>query len=347
MALLELPPELLLQIFDDVGSAYFRSDLSRLTVSKQWSKYAHTTCFQNFYVDQKTLRSMVVSRYARVSVPLMENSIETVKLALDGFQDWKLDPQKILADWDSDSGLVLRAAWTAELDSDLVYLTNILKQAPKLRKIVIVATCEFCLSSPFLDRRDYLGLSTVRSLLSSASNLTSLELDLCGTRLTSPPLSQKHDEASFHICTSIAALLTQLRSLRLRMRTICPSVLKPRNKGVEIRLNKALVNLSLLEDFTPATHATRCGASPSSFLQLIADMEEQAQELVEQMKAREMIRILTHTLPTLQRQAFDALSGQRLNLGEDANWDDEGTIIEIKAESESDQLSDLSSDDDE
>ncbi|KAK0747294.1 hypothetical protein B0T21DRAFT_343089 [Apiosordaria backusii] len=57
MSLLKLPPEILVQIFDHVGSSYFRSDLSRLAVCKQWSGKQHCTALGSPFQYQPLITS--------------------------------------------------------------------------------------------------------------------------------------------------------------------------------------------------------------------------------------------------------------------------------------------------
>ncbi|KAK4644031.1 hypothetical protein QC761_0048410 [Podospora bellae-mahoneyi] len=352
MALLKLPPETLIQIFDHVGSSYFRSDLSRLTVCKQWSEYAHTTCFQDLYVTQKTLRRLLSSPYVESSLRLVKNSVETLDLILKGFEDWDSiplsghDPQAVNV-WNGAHGHAVRATWTTELNNDLLYLAAIIQQSRRLRILRIQATSELHPLLRFLERRDYLFLSTIRAFL-LVSNLTSLELDLCGTRLI-PHQSQERGEG-IHVCTSIAALLTTLRRLRLRMRSICADVLRPPQHCTDLKLNEMLINLSLSNESpvtTSAAHATCCGSSTGGFLQLKADMEKQAQVLVAQMAAPKIVRILAHALPRIEMRAFDVLTGRNVALSEGAEWDDEGEVIEDQVSDDESEISDLSSDDDE
>jgi hypothetical protein len=356
MPLLQLPPETLIQIFDYVGSSYFRSDLSRLTVCKQWSKFANNACFGDFYVTQKTLRRLLSSPYVESSLSLVKDSVETLNLDLEGFEDWdsiplsRHDSQAVnvlnVSTWNGAHGRAVRAAWTTELNNNLLYLATIIKQSRKLRILRIQATIELHPLLRLLERRDYLFQSTIRAFL-SASNSTSLELDLCGTRLI-PHQSQEHGEG-FHVCTSIAALLTTLRRLRLRMRSICADVLKPLQHSANLRLNEVLINLSLSNESpltTSAVHATCCGSSPGGFLQLKADMEKQAQVLVAQMAAPKIVRILTHALPSIEMRAFDVLTGRNFTLSEGAEWDDDGEAIEDEVSDEESEISDLSSDDD-
>lgn len=351
MPFLQLSPEILIQIFDYIGSSYFRSDLSRLTVCKQWSKFAYTACFQDFYVTQKTLRRLLSSPYVELSLPLVKDSVGTLDLDLKGFEDWDSIPVSqhdsravnVLNVWNGAHGRAVRAAWTRELNNDLFYLANIIKQSRKLRILRIQATSELHPLLHLLERRDYLFGSTVRAFL-SASNIASLELDLCGTQLI-PHQSQEHGEG-FHVCTTIAALLTTLRRLRLRMRSICADILKPQQYSTNLRLNEILINLSLSNESplsTSAVHATCCSSS-GGLVQLKADIEKQAQDLIAQMAAPKIVRILTHTLPSIKMRAFDVLTGRNITLSEGAEWDDDGEAIEDEVSDEESEISDLSSD---
>lgn len=356
MSLLQLPPELLIQIFDHVGSSYFRSDLSRLTVCKQWIKFAYTTCFRDFYVTQKTLRRLLSSPYMESSLLLVTGSAEALKLDLKGYEDWDSTPLPAqdsqaanvldVSAWDGSYGYAVRTAWTTELNDDLFYLATIMRQSPKLRTLRVQATSELQPTHHFLERRDYLFQSTIRAFL-SANNLTSLELDLCGTRLIQD-VNQDHKEG-FHICTSIAALLTTLRRLRLRMRSICADSLKPHQGSTKLPLSEILINLSLSNESTlttSAAHATCCLSSIWSFLELKADIEKQTQALVAQMAAPKMVRILTHSYPRFDMRAFDVLTGRNIILSEGAEWNDEGQEEEEDLESDKEsEISSLSDDD--
>lgn len=131
------------------------------------------------------------------------------------------------------------------------------------------------------------------------------------------------------------------------MRSICAEALKPRQHSTHLRLSEVLVNLSLSNESpltTSATHATRCGsAAPGGFLQLKADMEEQARVLAAQMAAPEIVRVLTHALPSMEMRAFDVLTGGNVRLSEGAGWDDDGEPVEDDVSDEESEISDLSS----
>jgi hypothetical protein len=344
MPLLQLPAEVLIQIFDHVGSSYFRSDLSRLRVCRQWSKLAHTACFQDFLVNQNTLRRLMSSPYIETTLPLIGDSVEALELNFKGYDNWDftlLGQTNLVSTWDEPLGRELREAWTIELDNHLSRLATTIKQSRRLHTICIQAVDEkhpslfwpsFEVRSHNLDRRDYLSLSTIRTFL-SAKNLSSLDLDLCGTGLTTSQLEHQEHGAETHVCTSIAALLTTLRRLRLRIRTICPDVLKSQQHSTNLRLDDVIINLSVQNDSvegpgssTPAGH---CFPSLGRSFQLREDMEKQAQVLVTQLAAPKIVRILMYRVhPKWRRKmfAFDALTTHTVMLMWREEWDDNGEI---------------------
>lgn len=137
MSLLQLPPEILIHIFDYFGSSYSRSDLLRPIVCKQWSKFAHTACFRDSYVTQKTLRRLMSSPYVELSLPLVEDSVEILDLDLKGFEDWDSIPLSQhdsqvenvpnVSTWNGAHGRAVRAAWTTKLNNDLLHLATIIR----------------------------------------------------------------------------------------------------------------------------------------------------------------------------------------------------------------------------
>ncbi|KAH7115210.1 hypothetical protein B0J11DRAFT_510808 [Dendryphion nanum] len=346
MSLLQLPPETLTQIFDDIGSSYFRSDLSRLTVCKQWSKFAHTACYRDSYFTQKTLKRLRSSPYTDSSLSLVKDSMETLDLNLndiEGCDSIRLLSSKLRVMNDPVVPLAICSDWRRDLNDDLSYFATIIEQSRKLRILRIQANNELHLAYCFQMHNNYLFSPTLRGFLST-SNLTSLELDICGTELV-PYQFQEHSEG-LHVCTSIAVPLTTLRRLRLRMRSICSDVLKPRQNNTNLRLNEVLINLSLFNSpplTTLAVHATCCDLSPGGIVQLKGEMEKQAQLLVTHMAAPKIVRILTHALPSFRKQAFDVLTGKVIKLSKGAEWDDDGEAMEDDISEEESDISSLSS----
>ncbi|KAI0003583.1 hypothetical protein F4779DRAFT_601457 [Xylariaceae sp. FL0662B] len=346
MPLLRLPPEILMQVMGYVGSSYFRQDSGRLTVCKQWFIFACIACFKDLQLSQQTLRRLMSSQDVEGSLLLVKDNLAILDLELKGFEDWISipEPQSYPQDadtldasfWDGDLGRLVLADWTTVLDSDLAQLAVTVKKSPSLRMMRIRASSERHPLFPHLPRRDYLSLSTIGVLL-SVENLTVLELDLCGTRLV--PRQEHGDD--FHICTSISALLTTLRRLRLRMRSICADVLRPQRDDTSLRLSEVLINLSLSNESpmtTSAAHSIRCGSTGGGFYQLKEDIEKQAEALATRMVSPKTIRILTHSLPQIEMQSLDILTGKCMILTNDKAWEDDGKTVEDDSDSESEIL---------
>jgi len=346
MSLLQLPPEIVIRIFEFVGSSYFREDLSRLTVSQQWNKFAQPACYGDLNVTQRTLKRLLRSPHVASSLDVIKKSVRVLHLRLTGFEDWDGDLHAIDAaspiSWRSNSALQLREMWSEGLGGDLHELATTIRQSPRLRVLRIQATTEMH-PRDNLPRREYLAPSTLCDLL-SVSNLTVLDLDLCGS-----PSRSRGDQVlgqEFHICSSIAKHLTTLQRLRLRVRRLCPDALKPQENSSNLRLNEVLVNLSLAGEspgITAATHASPCSLMGG----LVSTLEEQAKLLVAQMEAPRIVRILTHTLPSFKMHALDILTGKTLVLNEGADWDDDGEAMKDESSDEESEIPDLSSDDDE
>lgn len=72
----------------------------------------------------------------------------------------------------------------------------------------------------FLDSFSFLRSHTVFTLLSARAPLTVLELDFLASNLL-----PDDDGKDYHVCTAIAAHLSTLEVLKLRMRSLCPAAL--------------------------------------------------------------------------------------------------------------------------
>lgn len=192
----------------------------------------------------------------------------------------------------------------------------------------------YCFTEPL---RDFPPLQTMHAFL-SAANLSMLVLDLPGGCAN---LSEQQS-SDRHLCPAIGAVLGTLRTIHLRMRSICPIVLQPQQSNNNLLLRTVVINLSLNADLpgtTSAAHSTRCGSQAGGVLQLNADMQRQAEALATRMSSPKIVRILTHSLPQFQTQSLDVLTGRTMILDEDMAWDEDGEAIEDVSEPESDSSS--------
>ena len=183
MSLLQLPPELLVQIFNEVGSSYFRSDLSRLTICRRWSRFALTACFRSLYVNNKTLRRLQSSPYMEAGLDLIQESTEVLILELVGFEDLysSQSAQHNISGATNvphaTRGTVKRRIWGAELNNILLRLSSIMKQSPRLRTLRIhVCPGSHSYSRGFLGSQEHFFEPTIHGC-APYRNLTSLELD--------------------------------------------------------------------------------------------------------------------------------------------------------------------------
>ncbi|ATY64781.1 hypothetical protein A9K55_005378 [Cordyceps militaris] len=335
MPLLQLPPEILRFIFEQIGSSFFRQDLNRLTICKQWSEFALPECQRRAVLSDESLKRLFDSQVPERLATLRSNcKVLGLYLGGDSSRSLSLPTQThTRTSSNQDTSEALRdssqqdtVASSQRLDNYLVQLALLAHKSPMLRSLCIQARG----FPPGLhtSQGDYLSLPTMRSLLSVA-NLSVLLLDLTVNFFD----SADYTEASCELCPTIGTLLGRLQVLQVRVRTICPDALKPRSQGYKLRLNKLVVNLSLTTNVawqTSATHSRRCGSS-GGILQLKTDMQEQAESLVPRMTTPEMLRIVTHSLPAIETRALDVLTGKIMILDDDVAWDQDGRSLEEPA----------------
>lgn len=341
MPLLHLPPETLKQIFDYVGSSFFHENTSRLTVCKRWFEFARVACYQNVTFSPETLRTFMSSEILKRPGPFRDN-LETLTLNLGVHQApvHAAGPSRLTRKDTLYSTVQHRPVrdgrdqtWRESLDKDLQQLASIIQLSRRLH-FLHIQTYGSPKPDPLDGPEDYLPLCSIQATL-SVENLKTLVLDLPGGVLT----PSEDQEENSHICPTIGALLHKLHYLRLRMRSICPEVLKPRDSRENLHLRGAVINLSLkmgVPGITSAAHSKRCGPLAGGLLQLKADMQEQAEALGASMASPKLIRILTHTLVQLEIESLDVLNGKRMILEDSMQWDEDGSTIEEDSHTESD-----------
>ncbi|KAF5625039.1 hypothetical protein F52700_9414 [Fusarium sp. NRRL 52700] len=329
MPLLGLPPEILGQIFDQLDSSFFQEDLSRLTVCKKWLDFALSACFKrvtlSYENSYEALRRLATSTAAKQSSSL-EGHLQTLTLDIKGYQHGfstrspqenalptSPSPAPYIYPWDNSV-----KSWRETLDNGLARLAIIAHRSPELQTLRLRASSS-SLEFPLFPPGGYLSLSTIRALL-SVENLSVLVLDLSGTRLNSA--GQQMGEP--HICPFIGALLPTLQTLHLRMRSICPDVLKPQDLDRKLRLSTVAINLSM-DSEVPADHSVPCAHLAGGLIQLKAEIQEHAEVLVTRMESPKTVRILTQTFH--ETRSLDALTGKIMKLEADAAWDEDGEIV--------------------
>ena len=319
MALLHLPPELLGLIFDELGSSFFHEDLGRLTVCKLWLEFALPTYLKWLRLTQMTLQSLMTS-WVMKRPSLLHNQLETLDLDLRGvrpyFQEWTLKAGIVV-----DITRLFEDAREAA-PKNLEQLAMITQKSHRLHTLRMRVE-----GYGYQSSRYHLPLPTMQALL-SVDNLRVLVLDLPSGLLN----SSGQEENDTHICPAIGALLCTLQTLRLRMRSICPDVLRSRGPNDRLQLSEVVINLSLIE-YLPrgrtASESKRCGSQSGGFLhQLRADLCEQAEALVAQMAFPEVVTILIPSPRLWDLESLDILTGESMVLEGSIAWVQDDYTIE-------------------
>ncbi|KAI1295180.1 hypothetical protein F5Y03DRAFT_309534 [Xylaria venustula] len=320
MPLLQLPAELLLCILGHVGAGFFRWDLHRLTISKQWYTFAWQIFLQDIQLTSKSLIKLTDN----VGVLMRSQPrIATVELSLEGFKE----PSPLTQiDRRGTYGVDVDDVdqWTARLNYSLANFTDVLRHCSGLRSLKLKAGSEYELG--YLWRHGYLMTRPLADLL-SVCNLTSLEFDVGYYALG------QIDDAHGHLCCSINSQLKSLRRLHCRMTNICERLLEPPADDTPLALEEVIVNLCLSEPSESVMFyrvPRRCNSMPGeTFWQLKDAIESQATTLASHLSNPRMVRVIWHKLPAPNVFGYDAIKKQRLRLGEtNTHWDVDGEVMD-------------------
>jgi hypothetical protein len=303
MALLQLPPELLLHILGHLGFPFFAQDIRRLTLSKQWYDLAWPVFARDLQLKDKSLvRFTHDDAAAARSAP----HLSTVQLRLH---------------YDISKPLTHRNADAAYFSPGLTKLAAAVRRCPRMRSLDV----EMRLGA-MLDGWVELMAQPLADLL-FAGRLTSLTFDTANCLFKHTPGS------GTHFCHSINSLLPSLRRLRCRMQSVCKSLLEPPPRDAPpLALEEVIVNLSISQIGHASTsygYSNRCGdLFRIAFGQFKDAMEAQATALAARLRQPRMVRVITHVFPSLDIYAFDALTGKRVRLENNIEWDAEGVAVD-------------------
>jgi hypothetical protein len=145
----------------------------------------------------------------------------------------------------------------------------------------------------------YLCITSLKPYLSLLTNLTSLDLDLCGTDIA-PDLG-----LPVHFCPHLRPLLSRLTSLRLRLRSICHLALWPLD-GQPVTLAQLSLSLYLgrVSDYNPKLNASRSCSSPG-WIAPLDEMRSSMKALVKVM-AEPRRAEMVHLAPSGEVHVWDA-----------------------------------------
>lgn len=328
MLLLQLPPEILRQIFDYCGSSYFQENPTRLTVSNRWYEFALPAYWKHLALSPIALDCLTRSRTPNRSSSL-RNNLQSLTIQLGGNQEFP--PVSEIADAENTTisdGVQNHGAgnqpsvWIRKLNTNIEQLIMSIKSSYKLHTLKLHA---LPLPPPGIiaNPEPYVLPRTIQESL-TLINLRHLVLDISSYFIP----ESGGDTGHLHICHTVGRLLQTLETLHLRLPSICLEALAPPESSTTIPLTNLVVNLSLYSDvsgITLAPHSSRCNSGQGGLLE---SMRKQADNLTRRMASPKVVRILTYLPVHFELQSFDVLTGKIMKLDVEAEWDDDGEIVE-------------------
>ncbi|KAK4167311.1 hypothetical protein QBC43DRAFT_311542 [Cladorrhinum sp. PSN259] len=245
-SLSQLPNEIWLMIFNYLPSTFFQQDIRRLSLSKQWHTLAFTTFYPQIEFTPRVISRLVNRKTKNLdkSRTLLKKSLRSVNIVLQGI------PPTPPCD-ENHPNRVFNTA------SNLRRFALMLDDFQELKCLKFVAGHANQVWKGDPDQGDYLPLRSIEPYLSLlSSNVSSMDLDLCGTNVTHVGSGRSGD--AVHFCCFLRPLLTRLVSLKVRLRCICREALKPVGRE-KITVREVSVNLFLgrVSEVSPKLNSTR------------------------------------------------------------------------------------------
>ena len=275
MLLLDLPPELLILIAQQIG---LRTSVSFLLLSKPWFNVVYPTYLSglplsDLYLsshDLETLpppnsplRNLIQAKVKRLSIRLVGHpskqvarrpwhvisySAKVQEKETDSDDDWTVSGPVRSEQWQAGDGCdwdleieQLLGPWSRDMNRLLTDFMGTLASFNDLRELSFEASSEEKISSG--PRWDYLFSSTMASSISYIPfSLQNLTLDLSGSNTFFNEQGKTR-----HLCPLIARRLHDFENVRLRMRCICPQIFdrSPLHSWTTSNLKGIVVRLSL------------------------------------------------------------------------------------------------------
>jgi hypothetical protein len=339
MELMWLPAELLLKILKILGWQFFSEDVRRLIVSKRWYDLAWPIFARELHLDFKSLPKFLANDefFERV-----HERVGSVDLTLKGVHH-DFGPRRTFS-----FEMERRMPRWSEISSRLQMLATMLQRCPRLEHLSVAVSPEIEALAP----QPFVNMISTRH-----EHLTSLELHVP----TLLPFNERgmvvfnRGISSTHLCRNINALLPSLRRLRCRMRDICEAILEPPPDNVPLRLEELIINFTrpraqeeppeVINSMTrlpsrdlPYQYSASCKRllNPGypnpigrPFSETTRAIEARAVALAARLANPRIVRVIGLQVDGVTRRivAFDAVSGRRMYLDPEAEWDADEKVI--------------------
>lgn len=275
MQILDLPSEILRNILEKLGPAELRRSVEYLLLCRRWYSLAHEVFLSSLSITdisfsardlqllpprESPLMNLICERATRLSIrtvghPSLQISKtpwislpEAEKNDDDGADEDDLKSsslERTLVTSGIDAGKIHHSAhlscrpqeaWMRRINTKLVELADRLASCTSLMELLFEASSEQEASAG--PRWDYVyDVSLAKIINGLPDNLTALTFDTCGTDIV--PAS----EDPIHLCPLIAQHVGRVRTVRLRMRSVCPVIFNMANSLLAVE--SLIIRLSL------------------------------------------------------------------------------------------------------
>ncbi|KAK4042776.1 hypothetical protein C8A01DRAFT_44269 [Parachaetomium inaequale] len=243
-----LPSEIWLMILESLPPSFFQKDIRRLALSKRWYSLAFPAFYPRIEFTPRVISRLVHRKSASLdrSRALLRNSLRCVNIVLDGLGRANYGTR---SPGNPDVAVF-------DTPANLARFSLMLLEFRELNEVRFAARWPNPAWRADPLARDYLPLRSLEPYLGLLTHVTALDLDLCGTDVL--PDRDSSSSSSGHFCEHVRPLLSRLRTLRLRMRTVCHMALWPL-EGQAVTLGELTLGLYLgrVSESNPKLNSSR------------------------------------------------------------------------------------------
>lgn len=293
-----------MMILECLPPSFFQQDIRRLALSKRWYSLAFPIFYPRIEYTPRVI-SRLVNRKSKSldrSRAMLRKSLRCVNIVLNGVPG-------------EDAELV-----RFNTPANLARFCLMLLECRELDEVRFAARWPNRAWPADPLQTDYLCIRTLEPYLSVLTHVTALDLDLCGTDIVACS-SRRHGyghghghgddtiATPVHFCEYVRPLLSRLRALRLRMRSICHTALVPL-EGREVTLQELRLSLYLgrVSENNPKLNSSRtCPRTAGSRTRTVPinDMRAAMMALVVRMAPPARAEMV-HLAPTGEVHVWDA-----------------------------------------
>ena len=308
MILDKLPLEVLHLILGFVGPSQLQQqEACTLTVSRWWYNVAKPIVLEELSLTSNQLILLPQYMYEDVTrftrrVTLHIHSVEDQPNRENPHSD--IEEQK-------------EAKWERALVNHLEKFSVLLLRCAGLNNFTFQAHSHFDPRDPLAPRQEYLSTWSPAGLIDNlpTSKLTELVIDTCGSEIAD----------NIHVCPHAVRQIPRLRSVRIRMRRICPEILDidqtTEDPTKSSNIESLIFNLSLIEpDRLSAGFSHHCTEGRRGW-ELFDDMVTAGSEAAKRLPSIKVLRVLCHKHPSQEIVVRDCITGTKTILPGEGEWD--------------------------